>query len=205
MRLGWIALVLLVAWPMRAGDVAGHYYLQNVHEVGSELLLKPDGNFEFMLAYGAADYHAQGAWRRDNDSVVLNSVDKNDPPFRLVRSLATKGDGIHVWVNAPNGAPVEHIDVILKTANGVVKGQTSHEGVVYFGEAQQAREAFFDVRVYGVQAGPISLNPAHNEFHVEINGDVITQTPFKNERLKIDGKALILKRGDDAPMRYERQ
>jgi hypothetical protein len=205
MRLGWIALVLLAAWPTRADEVAGHYYLRNVQEVGSELLLKPDGTFEFMLAYGAADYHAQGAWRRDNDSVVLDSVDKNDPPFRLAHSLAAKGEGIHVWVNAPDGAPAEHIDVILKTANGVVKGRTTHEGEVYFGEAQQPREAFFEVRVYGVRAGPIPLNPAHNEFHFEINGEAITQTPFKNERLKIDGKALILKRGDDAPMRYERQ
>jgi hypothetical protein len=176
-----------------------------VREVGSELLLKPDGTFEFMLAYGAADYHAQGAWKRDNDSVVLNSIDKDEPPFRLVRSLAAKSDGIHVWVKAPNGAPVEHIDVLLKTANGEVKGRTTHEGVVFFGEAQQPREAFFQIRVYGFEAGPFALNTAHNDFYFEINGDVITQTPFKNERLKIDGKALILRRGEDTPMRYERQ
>lgn len=38
--------------------------------MGSELLLKPDGTFEFLLAYGAADYHTHGSWRRENDSVV---------------------------------------------------------------------------------------------------------------------------------------
>jgi hypothetical protein len=204
MRFGLIPLVALAACLARGDDLAGHYYLQNVREVGSELLLRPDGTFEFMLAYGAADYQAKGAWRRDNDSVILNSNDKDAPPFRLTRSLTGKGEGIHVWVKAPNGAPVEHIDVVLRTANGEVKGRTTGEGVVFFGEAKQPREAFFSVRVYGVEAGPFPLNPAHNEFHFEIDGEAITQTHFKNERLKIEGKTLILHPGDD-PMRYERQ
>jgi hypothetical protein len=200
-----VALLAFAAFSAWADDVAGHYFLRNVMEVGSELLLRSDGTFEFMLAYGAADYHAKGAWKRDNDSVILNSIDNDAPPFRLTRSLATKGDGIHLWVKAPNGAPVEHIDVLLKTANDEVKGRTTGEGVVFFGAAQQASEAFFAVRVYDLEAGPLPLNPAHNEFYFEINGDVITQTPFKNERLKIDGKALLLRRGNEAAMRYERQ
>ena len=31
-------------------------------EVGSELLLRPDGSFEFMLAYGANDQYGKGCW-----------------------------------------------------------------------------------------------------------------------------------------------
>ena len=47
-----------------AGDArhAGHYYLNGVMEVGSELLLRPDGSFEFMLAYGANDQYGKGCW-----------------------------------------------------------------------------------------------------------------------------------------------
>jgi hypothetical protein len=47
-----------------AGDAryAGHYYLNGVMEVGSELLLRPDGSFEFMLAYGANDQFGNGCW-----------------------------------------------------------------------------------------------------------------------------------------------
>ena len=41
---------------------SGHYYLNGVMEVGSELLLKPDGSFEFMLAYGANDQYGKGCW-----------------------------------------------------------------------------------------------------------------------------------------------
>ncbi|TGV77628.1 hypothetical protein EN788_67460, partial [Mesorhizobium sp. M2D.F.Ca.ET.145.01.1.1] len=65
MRLGYAyalgcAFLLGAANPASAagckpGDagLAGHYYLRGVMEVGSELLLKKDGSFEFMLAYGA--------------------------------------------------------------------------------------------------------------------------------------------------------
>ena len=45
-----------------AAKYAGHYYLDGVMEVGSELLLKPDGSFEFMLAYGANDQYGKGCW-----------------------------------------------------------------------------------------------------------------------------------------------
>ena len=44
----------------QAASPAGHYVLRGVMEVGSELLLKPDGTFEFALAYGATDYYAKG-------------------------------------------------------------------------------------------------------------------------------------------------
>lgn len=56
-----VSLVMLVGAVAHAADLAGRYSLQNVREVGSELVLKPDGTFEYMLAYGAADYWAKGS------------------------------------------------------------------------------------------------------------------------------------------------
>src|SRR5712692_8023800 len=60
-----VALLTLAGTGAFADELAGHYVLYGVHEVGSELLLKPDGTFEYMLAYGAADYSATGKWRRE--------------------------------------------------------------------------------------------------------------------------------------------
>jgi hypothetical protein len=77
------ALVSLSAW---AEDLAGHYVLKDVMEVGSELLLKPDGHFEYMLAYGAADYWAKGTWRHEKEQVILNSDGKKEAPFKAVGS-----------------------------------------------------------------------------------------------------------------------
>lgn len=51
--------------------LAGHYYLNGVMEVGSELLLRPDGSFEFMLAYGANDQYGKGCWVQRGSSVEI--------------------------------------------------------------------------------------------------------------------------------------
>ena len=53
-------------------SLAGHYYLRGVMEVGSELLLRADGRFEYMLAYGALDELASGCWTRNGATVTLN-------------------------------------------------------------------------------------------------------------------------------------
>ncbi len=72
------ALLLGTANPASAasckpGDagLAGHYYLRGVMEVGSELLLRKDGSFEFMLAYGANDQYGTGCWLRSGKTVQV--------------------------------------------------------------------------------------------------------------------------------------
>jgi len=51
--------------------LVGHYYLMGVMETGSELLLRPDGLFDWSLSYGTVDQDAQGAWHVEHDEVVL--------------------------------------------------------------------------------------------------------------------------------------
>jgi hypothetical protein len=46
MRTTLISLMALAALTARGEVLAGHYILQGVREVGSELLLKSDGSFE---------------------------------------------------------------------------------------------------------------------------------------------------------------
>ena len=62
-----------VANACQPGDarLAGHYYLNGVMEVGSELLLKKDGSFEFALAYGANDQYGKGCWVRKGSTVEV--------------------------------------------------------------------------------------------------------------------------------------
>jgi len=58
---------------------AGHYYLNGVMEVGSELLLRPDGGFEFMLAYGALDQYGKGCWRVEGNKVLVIPEGRSAP------------------------------------------------------------------------------------------------------------------------------
>ena len=51
--------------------LAGHYALKGVMEVGSEIVLRKDGSFEFMLAYGANDQYGKGCWVQEGSTVSL--------------------------------------------------------------------------------------------------------------------------------------
>jgi hypothetical protein len=136
---------------------------------------------------------------------MLTTSGKKEPPFRLLRSAPSQEEGIRVWVKAPNGHPVPNIDVILITAQGPVKARTTSDGSAEFALAKPTSVGF-EIRVYGVQAGPYDVNPAHREFYFEINGEAITRVPFENERLAVQGNALLMRYWDpDKPMRYVRQ
>lgn len=66
-------------------EIAGHYYLQGVMETGSELLLRPDGHFQWYISYGAVDQNAEGTWALKGGVVTLTSEgpDRRKPMFRL--------------------------------------------------------------------------------------------------------------------------
>jgi hypothetical protein len=205
MRIAWLALLAIGVSAAQTADRSGHYYLQNVREVGSELLLKPDGSFEFMLSYGAADYWGKGTWRGQGNAVVLNSApDKHAPPFRLLRSAATEAAAIHIHVLAPGGQAVPNIEVVLLTEKGNLPATTGSDGVAEFPKTNPARSAAFLVGVYNLSTKPFDLNPAHDDFTFEINGNAISEMRFTDERLTLDGKALVMHRPDQE-MRYVKQ
>ena len=206
MKLALAFLLAFGALAVHAQDVAGHYVLQGVMEVGSELLLKPDGTFEYMLAYGAADYWAKGTWRRDGKSVVLHSSGKEEQPFRLLRSDAGKPGRIRVWVMGNNNKAVANIHVALKAGDDHLEATTDSEGAAVFPDTAKPKAVYFEVRVYQLEAGPFDVNPAHRDFYFQINGDAIIQVLFKDEPLVVDGNALIMKHWDpDKPMRYVKE
>ena len=198
-----MALATLAAW---ADDVDGHYVLRGVMEVGSELMLNPDGSFEYMLAYGAADYWAKGSWRHEGNAVILQSAGKEEAPFRLLRSEAGKAGRIRVWVIGKNGKGVANIRVGLQTPDKPLEATTDSDGAAVFPDVAGARAVTFEVRVYSVEAGPFKIDPSHKDFYFEINGDAIQQVLFKNERLTIDGKDLVMTHWKEGPaMHYVKQ
>lgn len=63
-------------------SLAGHYYLNGIMEVGSEILLRPDGSFEFMLAYGANDQYGRGCWVKEGPKLLLIPAGRGRPSGR---------------------------------------------------------------------------------------------------------------------------
>jgi hypothetical protein len=206
MKIRFAVVILLVSMAAQAQDAAGHYVLRGVMEVGSELLLKPDGTFEYMLAYGAADYWAKGTWKQEGKDVVLHSSGKEEPPFRLLRSEAGKPGRIRVWVLGQNGKGVPNIHVVLKAGEQHLEATTDANGAAVFPDDPKAEAVFFEVRVYSVEAGPFNIDRSKKDFYFEINGDAITQVIFKDENLAMDGDGLVTLHWDpDKPMHYVKE
>ena len=107
-----------------AADPSGHYYLSGMTEVGSELLLKKSGEFEWVLMYGATDMAAQGTWQRNGQHIVLTPHAPRPGQFRLFTEseLSIKKDARQgIWVaivGVPARGPVPGIEVRFESASG---------------------------------------------------------------------------------------
>jgi hypothetical protein len=204
---GLLGLLALGSAAAQTANLAGYYTLQHFREVGSELLLKSDGSFDFMLAYGAADYWAKGTWRVENGSVILSSTSRAArAPFRLLESKAVKSAAIRVHVVGANQRGVPNIDVTLVTEKGKHQARTDSDGIALFPREDAPRSAAFQIRVYHVDTEPIALNAAHDDFTFEIDGKAITELIFQDERMVVSGKTLTMTYwGPDQEMHYVRE
>lgn len=72
------SLFLVACVPIektRNNALIGHYYLQGVMEMGSQLSLQKGGKFEAVVEYGTADGYAKGKWTQDGERLTLHRED----------------------------------------------------------------------------------------------------------------------------------
>ncbi|MBX9297885.1 hypothetical protein [Chromobacterium piscinae] len=127
-------LTCMLAWcglasaaSPEAPPLSGHYYLQDVREVGAELLLKPDGSFEWGMSYGAVDQYAQGNWKAQGGKVELHSAaPEKAPVFRpfrdeefRIRRPAEEGSWLAI-VGMPGVGPMAGVEVSFQSRSGKV-------------------------------------------------------------------------------------
>lgn len=108
-----------------ASSLPGHYYLQGVMETGSELLLKKDGTFEWVLSYGNTDQQASGAWRVTGDTVTLVAGNGGkEPQFRVFEEAEMriqKPAEAGLWVaivGFPKVGPMAGVEVKFEAHSG---------------------------------------------------------------------------------------
>lgn len=87
---------------METGSIAGEYYLQNVREMASAFLLKPDHTFRFFFSYGALDRVGAGEWELKNDQILLNSTAHPGNAFTLVSSEKKDQPFINITIEGSN-------------------------------------------------------------------------------------------------------
>jgi hypothetical protein len=159
-----------------------------------------------MLAYGAADYTAMGKWQQKGETVVLDTKMPPGPPLKVLSSNYEKTPDLRIWIKGMNGKPVPNLDVVLTASNGEAKARTDSDGMAIFPNTTSPKSAVVHITVYHYDSPALVLNPAHNSFTLEINGDVITTVPFKGEVLKVKGDSLEMLYWDKTtPMVYRKQ
>ncbi len=87
--------------PAADPALIGHYDLRGELEMAAWLMLRPDGQFEFALAYGATDQYGRGCWQVRGDLLALHVHGEShlpsghspaDPVFRgMVLHIAPDG------------------------------------------------------------------------------------------------------------------
>ncbi|MBB4842883.1 hypothetical protein HNP55_001398 [Paucibacter oligotrophus] len=134
LRLAVITIPLLLALgqsqaqipgPVRTADLPGHYYLQGQREVGSELLLRADGSFAWMMSYGAVDKQAEGRWTRQGQTLtLLSSRPSKAPVFRVfeddelsILKPAAEGSWVAI-VGLPGIGPAAGMEVQFQARSG---------------------------------------------------------------------------------------
>lgn len=191
-----------------ADSPAGHYVLTGMREVGSELMLRPNGQFEYMLAYGAYDEYAKGKWKAKGRQVVLNSEGTHTPPkFTLTKSSHDPEQGITVLVTDKNGKGIAGIDVAINLdgTNGE-EGYTQTYGYrLQWDKAAAPKAIGLGIKMYGMEPQWFeSFTTTHNSFVFTFEPGDLGKAQFRDMVFEWDGAALTVER-DGQKMRYVKQ
>lgn len=187
---------------------AGHYVLSGVPEMGSQLLLAPDGQFEYMLAYGAYDEYAKGKWQLKGRQVILNTEGKAIPPrFVLAQSGHEPEPVVSVKVVDPQGNGMALIDVLLDLdGSGGHEGYTQRDGYnVQADRAAAPKLIALAVKMYKVDWQAFKdLPPTHNHYVFRFEPGTLGQAQFRDLAFDWEGDTLTVVR-EGQRMRYRKQ
>lgn len=176
-----------------------------MREVGSELILSADGQFEYMLAYGAYDEQASGTWQLKGRQVILNTRGEAVAPrFTLKSSAHDPEPGVTVQVVNGNGSGLAAIDVRVVLDGDIVReGYTQTYGYrIGSDRATAPRAIALSVQMYQVEWQTFQDFPAtHNSFVFGFDPGTLGKAQFRDLAFDWDGASLSVVR-EGQRMRY---
>jgi hypothetical protein len=173
---------------LQRSDVIGRYALEGEMEVGSELLLRPNGTFAFMLAYGALDESGAGKWHLEGSNVVLQSEGvAHEPSVRLDRSSGVARDSLHVEVVDTAGRTLGGASLDFVYASGArTKSRTTSAGyTLQFDRGVPPAELGVGIDMLNFRVSFPLSNPAKSVYRFVFDrGDLGTRR-FENEHVGV--------------------
>ncbi|MDZ7630175.1 MAG: hypothetical protein U5K74_02155 [Gemmatimonadaceae bacterium] len=184
-----------IADPVMLKPLAGRYFLQGVREVGSELLLRPDGTFAFVLSYGALDETGAGSWRIENGDVILQSEGAaRAPSVKLVRATGTATDSLHILVVDTAGRPLSGITIdASRKKSSRITAQSMRDGyTLRFERGMPPTELGIGVDMVDFRVPFLLGAPVHAAYRFVFDrGDLGTRR-FDRERLAVSPDRLTM-------------
>jgi hypothetical protein len=193
--------------PTRA-SIAGNYDGGQM-EVGAQLLLKPDGHFQYELAYGALDESAAGTWDLKDNVVLLTTVPAVVPPHFVVVS-DTPDPKAGLWVKFTKilveGMRQRVILVYVPNKEGD-EADVNDDGSVDIPAGKHPVSFIPEIPVYPTLPDPIPLTgPAGHRFLLRFEPHDIGKANFRSTPLAIDNGELVMPRRDlQILLRFKRQ
>lgn len=196
-------LALICSAPAFAATLPGHYYLNGRSEVGSELLLKADGTFQWALMYGAVDQYAHGTWAAKGDEVTLTSAPQEKPDFALFEADdygRTKPAEPGLWVaivSFPHEGPLAEVEVLFESVSGKTATAVSKrngDAIANMPGGEQWKRA--GLRMKGAATDYQWINLPADRAKARLAGftvknrEAFTPSAFKTMTLTVEGNAL---------------
>ena len=187
-------------------DVVGHYYMEGVREAAAELLLRPDGKFEYAFMYGGQDESARGRWELKDGRLTLTTEKAPPPSFSVDKVEATIDEEYLGSTAAPVlfvavvktkklAASWSDVDVTVELSNGKrMSGKTGDDGKLAF--TKKTGRDWKDVVVKRVGIG-------YSQYGVPQQWFPIDAKTMKTVRFELEPGNLISPAFDEANLRFD--
>jgi hypothetical protein len=205
MRFSGLAILVLAAQPLLCAaqavtreSLAGMYDGHQM-EVGAQLLLKPDGHFEYELAYGALDEEGKGTWELKDGAVFLNSVPAVvAPAFVVVSDTPEPKGGLWIKLVKPLSTDSrQRVYLIYGPGEEPDMSEVQDSGYVLVPAGKKPTAFVMEIPVYPIETKPIPLTgTGGHRFVLKFEPNDIGKADFKMTRLEIKDGALMMTRRD---------
>lgn len=189
----------LVSQVALAGDSpAGHYRIADGPDVASELILRPDGKFEYFLSAGSLDEQAQGKWQVAGNALRLLTMPKPVPPVFSAGAITSTPGGtlvLHVTDRAGHGIAAVDFTLGFDTGQPVTDYTQDYGWTLDVREKRTPRWIEFSLPIYNLQSLRFQIDLTKgNELAYILTPNDLGTIDFTDVQIDIQPNRLIMHR-----------